>query len=69
LKQTHCNTLLQCLHKQRRGQKPKWPKHESIGALTESASVSILLHTPAAQPNSSTYLYRAPAKESIIKYT
>jgi len=48
LKQTHCNTLLQCLHKQRPGQKPKWPKHESIGALTESASVRILLHTPAA---------------------
>jgi len=45
-------------------------KEKSIGALTESASVSILLHTPAAQPNSSTYIYpRAPAKESIIKYT
>jgi len=47
-----------------------WPKHESIGALKESASVSILLHTPAAQRNSSTYIDpRAPAKESIIKYT
>jgi len=33
-------TLLQCSHKQRPGQKPKWPKHESIGALTEGASVS-----------------------------
>jgi len=70
LNQTHCNTLLQCLYKQRLGQKPKWPKHESFGALTESASVTILLHTPAAQPNSSTYIYpRAPAKESIVKYT
>jgi len=35
LKWTHCNTLLQ-------------PKHESIGALIESASVSILLHAQAA---------------------
>jgi len=55
---------LQCLHKQRSDQKPKWPKHESTGALTESASVSILLHTQAAQPNSSTCIYpRAPAKD------
>jgi len=29
-------------------QKPKWPKHESFGALTESAIVSILLHAQAA---------------------
>jgi len=40
-------SLVSCLHKQRPSQKPKWPKHESIDALTESASVSILLHTPA----------------------
>jgi len=33
LNQTHCNTLLQCLHKQRLGEKPKWPKHESIGGV------------------------------------
>jgi len=38
--------------------------------IQKSKEFDILLHTPAAQPNSSTYTYPgAPAKESIIKYT
>jgi len=41
------NTL-QCIHKHGPGQQLKWPKHYPIGALTESASVSTVLHAQTA---------------------